>query len=202
MTTLPETATLSQFAKLSGFKRSYITQLKADDRLVLTDDGKLVRVAESMRRIEDTRDPAKIGVVQRHAAEREAAKANGAGSSNNDPALVDAPDEAVAAPVNTKTDTDGFQYWRERDMRAKALAAERENEIADGKLLHADDVISATKMHYATLRTGLEALPDMLAAQVAGVRDESRARALIADAIEQKLTELARQFGVLAKEAA
>lgn len=198
MTTLPETASLSQFAKLSGFKRSYITQLKADDRLVLTDDGKLVRVAESMRRIEDTRDPAKIGVVQRHAAEREGGKANAATETPSAPASSqeppDAGDDAGA--------TVGFQHWRERSERAKALAAERENEIAEGKLLHADDVISATKTHYATLRTGLEALPDMLAAQVAGVRDESKARALIADAIEQKLTELARQFGIVAREAA
>jgi hypothetical protein len=195
MTTLPEVASLAEFAKLAGYKRSYITQLKADDRLVLADDGKRVRVAESLQRIEDTRDPAKIGVVRRHAAEREAGKANGAAETADVPQGPDAsddPNEDVAGMQSIRRDVEGEKL---RQLR-------RENDLAEGKLLRADDVISATKMHYATLRTGLEALPDMLAAQVAGVRDESRARALIADAIEQKLTELARQFGILAKEAA
>ena len=69
--THPETSTFGEFAKIARFKASYVTQLKNDNRLVLTDDGKRVRVAESLARIAATKDPSKAGVAARHAAARE-----------------------------------------------------------------------------------------------------------------------------------
>ena len=68
----PEVASFAEFAALARFKRSYITALKASGRLVLTEDGKRVRVAESLQLIEATKDPGKVGVVARHAAARAA----------------------------------------------------------------------------------------------------------------------------------
>ncbi|MEO7773588.1 MAG: terminase small subunit, partial [Steroidobacteraceae bacterium] len=61
--TAPETATFSQFAVIAGYKPGYITALRKDGRLVLTEDGKRVKVAESIQLIKDTKDPARIAVA-------------------------------------------------------------------------------------------------------------------------------------------
>jgi hypothetical protein len=45
-----------------------------------------------------------------------------------------------------------------------------------------------------TLRTRLEALPDVLGPQLAATRDENAARALLAAEIEHALEELSREF--------
>lgn len=191
---LPETASFKEFAGIAGFRPGYITQLKADDRLILTADGKRVRVAESLQRIADTRDPSKIGVVRRHAAEREAGDEASADAPNGESAPAQQSHEGEGGTV-------GFQHWRERSERAKALAAERENAIADGKLMRADEVAAAIAHHTAALRGRLESLPDILAPQVVAARDEAKARALIADAIEHALGEISRAFGELARAA-
>ena len=69
------TASFAGFARLIGERSpSYITQLKGEGRLVLTDDGKRVRVQESIALIKATADPAKAGVAARHAANRTTAK--------------------------------------------------------------------------------------------------------------------------------
>jgi hypothetical protein len=190
----PETATFREFADIARFKPGYITKLKADGRLVLTEDGKRVRVAESLQRIQDTKDPSKIGVALRHAAARAGQSPEGAPLAGDADAPAEADDMAKPTP--------GYQHWRERSERAKALQAERENEIADGKLLVAVDVAHAVSAGVITLRTRLESLPDMLAPQLVTINDEAKARALLAGEIEHALHELERQFSAIAKEAA
>lgn len=199
-TPLPETASFRDFADLVPCKPSWVTALRQADRLVLTEDRKRVRVQESLQRIEDTRDQARVGVTARHAAAR-AAK----GASIAEPPPVAAADSQPAPEPESETpaqakDSSMFQHWRERGERAKALAAERENAIAEGKLMDAASVVDAVKSHVASLRAGLESLPDFLAPQLVGVKEEPKVRALIADAIEQRLAELSRQFGAIAKE--
>ncbi len=198
---LPETLSFRGFADLMHCKPSWVTHLRQTDRLVLTDDGKRVRVRESLQRIEDTRDPARAGVAQRHAQAREVknnhilAEASPALSESND-APPDTESDAVTAPIR---ESSNFQHWKERGERAKALAAERENAIAEGKLMSAEAVIDAVRAHVATLRIGLESMPDFLAPQLIGIKEELKMRSLIADAIEQKLAELSRQFGAIVK---
>jgi hypothetical protein len=199
----PETATFAEFAAIAEFKPSYITQLKGDARLVLTECGKRVRVAESLERIAQTRDPSRAGVVARHAAARSgleaadalptAAEAFGPYSGDAQSADEDGDDDRALA-------ADGdYQYWRKRKERANALASERENAIAEGKLLDAAAVASAAASAATMLRTRFEALPDVLGPQVAGMGDEGAVRALIADAIEHALDEAARQFAALGR---
>jgi len=185
----PAEATFAQFAFIAGCRPSYVTQLKADGRLVLTEDGKRVRVAESIERIAATRDPSKAGVVERHAAAR--------GDGLSIPTTEG--EEGGDPEGDTEGAGEGYQYWRARNEKAKALASERENAIADGRLLDVEAVTAAVTAAVTTLRTSLESLPSTLGPELAATTDEGVARALLADAIEHALEELARQFGALAR---
>lgn len=199
---LPRTASLAQFAALNRWKRSYVTQLRKADRLVM--EGDAVLVAESLARIRETESPAHAGVAARHAAKREAAapQAQGAGQA----AGVEYGGEAVAAPpagdaaAAAPPEDEGFQYWRRRSERAKALSAERENAQAEGKLLDGGEVTAAIAAATTTLRARLESLPDVLGPQLAAVEDESRCRSILAEAIEHALEECSRQFSGIARE--
>ena len=65
--------------------------------------------------------------------------------------------------------------------------------------LPAADVESAIADAVTQIRARLEALPDILAPQLAAEPDEAKCRALLADEIEHALTELARAFGNVAR---
>lgn len=192
-------ASFSEFARRQGIKPSYVTQLRKDGRLVLTDDGKHVRVAESLARIEGTRDPSKAGVAARHAAARGAVNGQGdGGAAPSAPAeqeRVEDPDISTEGLVD-----DGYQYWRKRTERAKALQAERENALAEGKLLDAGQVDAAAAEAATRFRAALEAMPYDLAPELAPITDEAQVRARLVEAVEHALTELSRQFGALTKE--
>lgn len=191
---LPETASFSEFATLAGVKKSYVTQLRQDGRLVLTDDGKRVRVAESFARMKATEDPSRDGVRARHAAARD--QAAGQGTAGAPPAPAAAPEP----PEGDDEDDGRYQHWRARSERAKALAAERDNRERDGELLEAGAVVAAASAATTTLRQRLESLADVLGPQLAAEDDEARCRALVAEAVEHALEETARQFAALAKD--
>jgi hypothetical protein len=183
---LPQACSQAAFARRLGYRRSYVTALKAAGRLVLSDDGQVL-VAESMARIEATRDPGKAAVAERHAAARTAPQAPEA----NQPAPPRA-DQAAESESAV-----GYQHWRERRERAGALAAERENALAEGKLLPAADVAAQVTTAFVIARGALEGLPDILAPQLAAESDESRCRALLVDAVELHLADLSRRLSTL-----
>jgi hypothetical protein len=198
----PATASFADFARTLGRSRSWVTQLRQAGRLVLTPNGRLVLVAESLALIEATRDPAKDGVAARHAAERAARAGQGGAQPHVAPSpppapVDDAEDETPDAPVSST-----FQHWREREQRAKALAAERANEIADGKLLLAEDAKAANAQAFTVVRIEMEQLAETLAPQMIGLTDEARARGLMVEAVEHALAECARRLNDLAREPA
>lgn len=179
-------ATLAEFARLEGWRKSYATQLRKDGRLIMvsTPDGDRVDVVASRALIEATKDPSKRAVAERHAAERAASETPTGGA-----------EVAEAEPAATA----GFQHWRERSERAKALAAERELALAEGQLTSTAEVAAAISDGVSMLRTRLEALPDTLGPQLAAEPDEGRCRALLAEAIEDLLGDLARKLSTMAK---
>jgi len=67
-----------------------------------------------------------------------------------------------------------------------------------GLLLVAHDVKMAVADGDALIRNRLEALPDILAPQLAAEKDEQRIRALLTDQIEFLLDELSRSFKSMA----
>lgn len=199
----PETATFAEFAAIANFKPSYITQLKGDARLVLTECGKRVRVAQSLERIAETRDPSRAGVAARHAAAR--GPRDGLEPGEEVPTAAEAfgPYRGEGEGAGDDRDgEDGYQYWRKRNEKAKALASERENAVAEGRLLDAGEVTAAAAAAAAALRTSLEGLPDVLAPEVTALTDEGAVRGVIASAIEHALEEAARRFQALARVSA
>lgn len=202
----PGTATFARFARiLGGCSPSYVTQLKDAGRLVLTDDGKRVRVQESIALVESTRDPGKVGVAARHAAARGKGGAGTAPVASlpaTPPPVAQEPDpEDPAAP----TEYDGHSTRRGRALADKAewdaKVSKRDYEISMGQLLQADQVATAVTGAATTLRTALENLPNTLAPELAATTDEARVRVILGEAIEHALEEISRQFAAIAKQA-
>lgn len=188
--------TRKAFARILNAAPSYITQLQAEGRLVLTADGKRVRVDESLALIRGTADPAKAGVAARHAAAR------------GTPTAASAGDEPELEEGETGAGADAAQDSHAR-RRSKALAdkaetdakaAERDYRISMGELLEAAEVEHLIKSAVATFRGSLENLPDVLAPELSAISDEGRVRVVLAEAIEHKLEELSRAFAAVGRK--
>lgn len=184
---LPETATFAEFAKILRCTRSYVTKLRKLDRLVL--EGRRVRVAESIERIDTTRDPSKRGVAARHAAARGAAIATG----------HEANPEADATSEDDTRATSGYQHWKERSERAKALQAERENAREEGKLLDASQIAGAAESAAAVFRSATENLVLELAPELSDITDENRISALLSQRFGDMLEQLGIALGRMAR---
>jgi len=200
MTEQPATETFRAFARRMNWKPSYVTELKQSGRLVLTDDGRQVRVAESLQLIADTRDPAKLGVRARHAA----ARGQAMGSLPDDAYPPDgAGDDVPDDPDMPPTPADPLylrrtkaQAEREEALVRKAL---REEQVEMGALLQRDEVLSFVADAIVQLRSRLELLPAVLSPQLAATDDEDAIRTKLRDDIEQACEELARKFAAIDK---
>ena len=172
----------------------------------LTDDGRAVRVAASLERIQATRNPAHEGVRARHAATRGAAPADTPAVANDEAA------EAAQAPTGGSIDADDLPFNSPHQMRrAKALAdkeealarkALREEQVEMGQLLVRDETLAAVADAVVMLRSRLELLPPTLAPRLAALDDEDQVRVLLRDEVEQALEELARKFAGIGRGAA
>lgn len=194
---LPETATFSQFAAILGCKPAWVTALRKAGRLVLTDNGKAVRVAESMALMESTKDPARQGVADRHAAARKAQE--GAGAAPSTPAAQNQDDDGddAAAPGNPHSDRRAKAMAdKEEALARKAL---REEQIEVGRLRWVDEIEPALAEAATRLRAAFEAMPDELSPELASISDEAEVRARLVEFVEHSLGELSRAFADIAK---
>lgn len=193
----PETLGLREFADLLGVSPSYVTQLKREGRLVLTEEGKRVRVAESQRLIADTRSPTKAGVAARHAAARGAAVPDGGEEGDGgEGAAGAAPGARSAIEEVLSTRRARAQAEREEALARKAL---RDEQIELGQLVPADQVAEVVADATTALRTALENLPATIAPQLAAEPDEDRVRVMLSDALEHMLEDLARRFASIGR---
>lgn len=69
-TGLLDGVSFAEFSRIINRTKGYVSQMKAANRLVLTEDGKRVLVEESKARIKATSDPAKWPLTLAHEAER------------------------------------------------------------------------------------------------------------------------------------
>lgn len=191
-----EIASFAEFARLAGFKPSYVTQLKREDRLVLTEDKKAVRVQESLRRIRETRDPSKKAVADRHAAARAAPESG----------MDEIEDIDALEPPGASAVVGGPAHRRAMALALKeeflAKAAQRDYELSIGKLMAAADVESAIATAITILRNRIEPLSDLLPPQLAPISDEAQIRTMLAEVFEHTLSELSRQFAKIAQAGA
>ncbi len=166
------TETQADFARRLNRAPSWITQLKAAGRLVLTDDG-LVDVESSLTRIEATEDPGKAGVAARHAEGRQAGKGMGEQV------------EKIGA---------SFKLYQARKMKADAEMSEMERDRQAGKLVPIDGVNFLIDDLTASYRSRLENWPDRLAPELFPLTTLEDTRALLVESVEQLLNAIAGQI--------
>lgn len=194
----PEVLGLRAFADRIGKRPSYVTELKAANRLVLTPDGRRVLVAESLALIADTSNPAKAGVAARHAAAR--GQGGAAAPVTERQADAGADSGGDLAPVRYD-DPLSIRRAKAQAEREEALArkALREEQLELGQLLKREDVEAAIAAAATTLRTGLQNLPHALAPELAAAATEERCQVLLANGIEHALDEMSRRFSQIGR---
>lgn len=163
---LPQTMSLSAFNKHMGYRGRYAYQLHKDGRLVMTEDGKRVLVAESVQRIEETRDPSRAGVAARHAATRAAA---------------DTP-AAAALPAQPPEPNDGQNYSHPKSKAKREHFAALREEAAYrkeiGGLMDADEAMGAFADAGARLAAVLDAVPATVGPMLIGLPQDEVLRVL------------------------
>lgn len=180
-----DTCTPAELSEAMGFKRNYGHQLAKDGRLVWADESaKLVDIVASVERFNRSADPSRQSTVERHAAAR-AEKADTA-----EPVV-----QVTSQPAPPLEDAVGYSY---QDAKAKRehWAAEREHAAwrkEAGELMERAEVVAAFADVGATLRSKLEALTSTLPPQLSG-RDEAVIRAIVAEQVQQLLSDLSGKF--------
>lgn len=172
--------TVPEFSRHLGYGRTYGYQLRNEGRLVLAEDGR-VKVAESIARIEATRDPARQGVAARHAAARD----------RDDAADLDGDAERrITARNNSPYSYSDSKAKREHYAAAREHAAYLREA---GELMDRGRVLAAFANAGAMLRSRLEGLSAMVAPMLIG-RDEASIHAVLADQMEQVLRDISKAF--------
>lgn len=187
-----ETATLSEFARIARYKPSYVTALKSAGRLVLSDDGKRVKVRESLERIAATRDPAKAAVAARHAE----ARSESITDDSSDEAGGGADDEQEPEGDAPEGESSSYSSWRGRREKALALREERNNALEEGRCLDGPQTIAAITGILVVLRRALENVGDVVGSQLTDIN----ARRLIDESIAAALAEASRQLAALGRK--
>ena len=178
--------TQTNFAKEIKRDQSYVSQLKSAGRVVMK--NKLVDVEATLKLIAETADPSRQDVTERHQQEREQKQGT----------IQDRPSTPTMDELTGKA---GSAYQQARAMKEKyfAMQAKIAYEKEVGLLLEASEVRFAIADGDAIIRNRLEALPDILAPQLAAEHDEQKIRLLLMDHIEQLLSELSRTFNGMVK---
>lgn len=183
---LPETATQAEFAQLVNRKPGYISQLKTTGVLVMTSDGRRVRVRESLDAIEANRNPSFDGVAARHEAERRAKAA--AAAQPAPPVEEDEEDGGLSVTEANRLLKIASAREKQIDVELAEMKLKRER----GELLHAADVRAACAAAATEARHGFERMVEALAPRLAATSDEHRIRELLHDDISHTLEAFAR----------
>lgn len=185
---LPETATQAEFARLVNRKPGYISQLKTAGVLVMTGDGRRVRVRESLAALEANRNPSFDGVAARHEAERRAKAAAAAQPAPPVPVEEDEEDGGLSVTEANRLLKIASAREKQIDVELAEMKLKRER----GDLLHAADVRAACAAAATEARHGFERMVEALAPRLAATSDEHRIRELLHDDIAHTLEAFAR----------
>ena len=166
----------SEFADSQGWSRPYVSKLASQGRLVMTEDGKKVNVEATLALLNETADPSKAGVAERHQRDRVEKGVH---------ALV----SPLAPPSTAPGAGGGDNYQKARAHRETYLALLAEDEFLKGRgeLVERKAVDTAAFNTARTLRDLILGLPPKISGELIAITDTWE--------MERKLTELLR--GVL-----
>jgi transcriptional regulator with XRE-family HTH domain len=185
------TETQADFARRLGVSRPYVTQLKQEGRLVLSEDG-LVDAEASLARIKATEDPSKA---------RKASQ--GRPAEKNAPAATVAPAKSEMDGMTGLEKVGGaFKLWQARKMKADAEMAEMEKARMARDLVPRDAAEFAMDDLAAGVRSRLENLPARWAPVLAPMDDLNQIQATLTELVENELRALSSQQAKRAKELA
>lgn len=189
----------SAFAKIYGCAQSYVTKLKDLNRLVLSEDGKQVNVEASLRLIEATGDPSKLGVRERWEAYR------------NGQRLEDVPVTSVAEPAapaaekRSKGGGDGATsaYHQARTEKEQIDAQLKLIELRklQGQIAEIAPIVRAVHDTHAAARSALLQMPDRLAQMLAPETDPAKVHELLRLECERVCEVMARELQRLREQA-
>lgn len=185
----PATLTRAEFARHINRSKSYVTKLGHAGRLVFTESGRRVRVAESIARIQATADPNRDDVARRWADRRGEAPA---GDPPDDAGMPDG--DAKADPTAAET----FARARARKETALADKAEMEAAVQAGSLVPVEEVARAGADAGAILRRVAENYPAQHSTELAGIVDVDQMFGRLTDLVEQLLSEFTHSVNAAA----
>jgi len=169
--------TPTDFAKRIKMSKSYITKLKADDRLETEVKGKrwVVLVEASLAKMAATKDANRDDVAKRHAENRETGKKDVPASPAEDQAQL------------------SYQQSRAKSEYFKAKSQEAEYLKMIGELVDVSVVKKASADLGTLLRTSLENLQDQMSDELAAETDPQRIYAMLGEHFETTLIEISRK---------
>jgi hypothetical protein len=168
----------AQFAEHMGWSKGYVTQLKQAGRIVFAENNK-VDVEASKLLINQTEDPNRDDVKQRHADERGAdTKVNEIGKPKKEKEVKD-------------PNRGSFSEARAKEQKFKALQAELDYEIRIGKFVAREDMQAAIGDMVTTFRQNLENFPHLISGELVG-KDIAAIRISLKHAINHELQKLVR----------
>ncbi|QKJ67472.1 hypothetical protein HQN60_12575 [Deefgea piscis] len=175
---MTQLVTQAEFARMTGYAKSYITKLKQAGRLVIIDDK--VDVAASQARIAATDGAARPDVSDRHAQHREGIETEGM------------PDD-IPSDIPSKAASEA------KTAHFKAMQSEADYRLRIGELVEASEVSHAVADISISFRQALENLPARIASELVG-KDLDSIRATLKTEIHAALSEMERNFDKKLKE--
>ncbi|MCF1251507.1 terminase small subunit [Pseudomonas putida] len=176
--------TKSEFAARHGWSKSYVSKLAKQERLVLTDDGK-VDVEATERLLAESADPSKAAVAARHEENRVERDVRSQLQPGPGPLAVLQPDPAPGGAHN-------FQKAKAHREYYLAQLAEAEFNKVQGNLVERKAVEDAAYTAGRMLRDQLFGLAPQLAAELVGMSDPWEIEKHLASAFRRVLTEVSK----------
>ncbi len=184
--------TRAAYARYKGVDRAHITRLAQAGRLVLTSDRKLVRVVESDRLLENTRDPSKEGVRERFADKRGEVLAGELAlqDSRQTPAAASGT-EGLDAPSPGASEPDSLMDVRRDLITEQAARARLQRLELEGRLIDRETVRRAVFEKARVARNALFGLADRLSTPLAAEANPAKVYDLLVTELRRICNELA-----------
>lgn len=180
--------TKKEFAERQGCSPAYVSKLVKEGKIVLTEDGKKVIVDQSLVRMQQSRDPSKVRVAERHARER-LERDVGQYTKPNAPDLP-------SFPLDTGTSFDdpkNIDFQKARAMREHYLAMQAKNEYLKSQrtLVERDRVERAAFALARLQRDSFMGLPTKIAPSLAAISDPWELEKKLQEAVRNLLADMA-----------